>query len=151
LLEVVIGILYFSLFHITTIVHVGHIHLLWIFLIDEDIRFDKFDAFVVNTDLHIEIGAQKLKEHLSLNVGIQSICLTSKYQQGPKEINEHSIHNRIVIDRFLDFDPSLSQNSKELHDQLFELEIIEYLRIIFLIEHKLEVLIVDDLLDLTDV
>ncbi len=38
-------------------VHVGHIDILGILLIDKYIRFNKFNAFLVGADLHVEVGA----------------------------------------------------------------------------------------------
>ena len=39
------------------IVHIGHVNLFGVILVDKYIGFNKFDAFVMNTDLDCEVVA----------------------------------------------------------------------------------------------
>ncbi len=79
------------------------------------------------------------------------ISFANKYENGPKEIDEDSINNRIIIDGLLYSNSSLPKYSKELHDEMFELKIIENLRIIVLLKYELKLFVVYYLLDLSNV
>lgn len=137
-----------SLFSLIDLLHIGHVDILGVLLIYEDIRFHEFDASIVNGDLHIEIRAQKLKKLLSFYVRIEGVSAASKNEQRPKKINENRIHYGVVIDSFLYPNSSLPQYAEKLHDELFELEVVEYLWVIFFVEHELELVIIDQFFDL---
>lgn len=40
-----------------SVLHIRHVDVLGVFLIDKDIRIDEFDAFIVNSDFDVEVGA----------------------------------------------------------------------------------------------
>jgi hypothetical protein len=105
----------------------------------------------VSSYFHVEICRKKLKEVFSFNIGIQSVGSSSEYEQRSEEIDEDSVHNRVIIDGFLYHQTTLTQYSEKFHDELFKLKIIENLWIIFFIEHELKSLVIDYFLDLSNV
>lgn len=132
------------------VVHVSHEDFLGILLVDEDVCFYKLDAFVVGADLHSEVVAEEVQEVFPLEVAVKGVGLACEYEDGPEEVDEDGIHDGIVVEVVL-YCASLAENTEELGDELFELQITEDGGIVVLVEDELEILVVDDLFDLADV
>ena len=77
---------------------------------------------------------------------MQTICWIGKNEYCSKEVDQHSIHYGIAIQALLNVSIATSKNSKELHDKLLELKIVEYWRVLGVVKHKGKVSIVDNLL-----
>ena len=131
---------------IFVVVHVGHEDFFGIFLVDEDIGFNKFDALIVDADLHAEIVAEEIEEILPFDVGIEGISFSCEYEDGSEEVDEDGIHDGVSAEALLDGGVALAEESEELGDEVFELQITEDLWIIVFVENKFEILVVDDLL-----
>lgn len=78
---------------------------------------------------------------------MEAICGVGKYEYGSKEVDKHCIHDGVAIQALLDVHVACTEQSKELHDELFELKIVEYWRVLRLIKNECEIRIIDNLLD----
>ena len=132
------------------VVHVSHEDLLGILLVDEDVCFYKLDAFVMGADLHLEVVTEEVEKVFSLKVTVKRVGLACEDEDGPEEVDEDGIHDRIVVEVVL-YCATITKNTEELGDELFELQITEDGRIIVLVKDELEILVVDDLFDLSNV
>jgi hypothetical protein len=131
--------------------HIRHKDIFGVLLVDEYVRFHKFDALIMDRDIHVEIATQKLKQLLALYEGIKRVSPPGEYEQRPEEINEDGVHERVVVDGLLYGDAALAEHSEELHDQLLKLKIVEHLCVVLLVKDELELVIVDQLLDPSDI
>jgi hypothetical protein len=57
---------------------------------------------------------------------METICGVSQYEDGSKEVDKNCIHNGVAIQTLLDIHVACTEQSKEFHDELFELKIVEY-------------------------
>ena len=151
LLAVILLLLIIVLLLALALLHIGHKDIFGVLLIDENVRFHKFDAFIMDRDIHVEIPTQKLKQLLTLYEGIQRVGPAGQYEQRPKEINKDSVHDRVVVDGLLDGHAALAEHPEELHDELLKLKIVENLRIVLLVKDELKLVIIDQLLDPSDI
>ena len=103
------------------VVHVGHEDFFGILLIDKDICFYKFDAFIVDTDFYAEIVAEEIEEILSFDVGIEGICFSGEDKDGPEEVDEDGIHDGVPAEALLYGGVALAEESEKLGYKLFEL------------------------------
>lgn len=82
---------------------------------------------------------------------MQALCGVGEDEDRPEEVDEDCVHDGYAAETGLDAVSAIAQQSKELHDELFELHVIEDTRIIGLIKQKAKVRIIDDILNLPDI
>jgi hypothetical protein len=107
------------------IVHKSHKYLLRILLIDKYISLHELNAPIVKGNFDLEVVAEILEQFLSINVRIKRVSSTCEDQDRPKEVDHNCVHNWISSDGLLHRDVALTENSKELHDEVLELQIAE--------------------------
>lgn len=130
---------------------IRHVHLLRLLLIHKDIRLRKPDAILMDIDFYIEMRDKDVKEGGLVDIGVETLCGVGEDENRPEEIDEDCVHDGYAVETGLDAVGAIAQQPKELHDQLFELHVIEDTRIIGLIKQKAKVRIIDDILNLPDV
>lgn len=82
---------------------------------------------------------------------MEALCGVGEDEDRPEEVDEDCVHDGYAAETGLDAVSAIAQQPKELHDELFELHVIEDTGIIGLIKQKAKVRIIDDILNLPDV
>lgn len=111
------------------IIHIGHIDLLRLLLINKNISLREPDAVIMHLHLHIEVLDQTIKEGHPVDIRVEVISSPSEDQNRPEEVNEHGVDYRVMVEAGLNVCVALTQQSEEFHDELFELHVIEDLLI----------------------
>lgn len=133
------------------VVHIGHEDRLGVLLVDKNIGLNEFNAFIVERDLDPEVVAEVLYQFVTVDVRIEGVSSASEDEDGSEKVNHHGVHDGISWQSRLYSCGALSEDPKELHNELFELNIGEEGGIVVLEKNELEALVVEDLLDLVDV
>ena len=79
-----------------------------------------------------------------------TICFACEYQDGSEEKDEDSVHEGVLVERGFNIIQFLYDDSKKLHNQLFELQIIKKFWILILIEDKFEIVVIQYFLNFVD-
>ena len=101
--------------------------------------------------LNIEMRDEDVKERGLMDIGAKTVNRVGEDEDRSEEIDEDSVHDGDAAETSLDAVSAIAQQPEELHDQLFELHVVEDGGIVGLIEEEAKVGVVDDVLDLADV
>lgn len=133
------------------VIHIGHKYLLGVLLVYEDIGFDELNAPIVEGNLYFEVVTKVLQEFFAVDVRIEGVGSAREDQDWTEEVDHHCVHNGIAGNGLLDRNVALTENSKELHNEVLELQVAEDGGVIIFEEDELEALIIKDGLYLIDV
>lgn len=98
------------------IVHKGHVNLLRIFFICEDVRLDKLNTLIMQCNLNLEVVTKVLQQLIPLHVGIKCLSFAREDEKSSEKIDKNSVHYRISVKGSIDSDVTITKYTKKLHD-----------------------------------
>lgn len=78
------------------VLDVGHVNIVRIFLIDENIALNKLETFVIRADVNREKRGQKVKEFILIDVGTVFVGHRCNDHNSSEEISKNIIQNGVL-------------------------------------------------------
>lgn len=105
----------------------------------------------MNVHLYIEVISEDIEKRHAVYIRVKGISGVGEYEYGPEEIDEDGVYDGVGVETVLDTSHTFSQEAEKLHDELFELKVIEDGDVFSILKDEGEVGIVDDILNLPNI